>query len=255
MVVLSEQEAFTMKRRIYIFILLIFAFIFTACSEEESKEEVIQAIEENMDEVESYYTELDRNTKFTSLSDDETLDAGESKARLDIVEEPLQISGELLDNDEWAEYYITEQATLEKVEGKEWEDIEEQADTYRNLKPTYSEAAQIILDIGNEDDVVMERKDDKYIFTFTGENESIFEAFEEPYSLTLKRDMTQDIKIIVDSETYFVEHMENVLELEDILPGGIEEGKLDVFLQQTYADFNENEEITIPQDVIDEASE
>src|SRR5699024_10815611 len=122
-------------------------------------------------------------------------------------------------------------------------------------KPTYPEVVQIVLDIGNEDEIVMEGKDNKYIFTFSGENESIFEAFEDPYSLTLKRDITQNIKVIVDSETYFVEHMENALKLEDIMPGGIEEGELDVFIQQTYENFNEKEDITIPQEVMDEANE
>src|SRR5690625_2803025 len=101
----------------------------------------------------------------------------------------------------------------------------------------------------------MERKDDKYIFTFSGENESIFEAFEDPYSLTLKRDITQNIKIIVDSETYFVEHMENALKLDDIMHEGIEEVELDVFIKQTYESFNDKEDITNPQEVLDAASE
>src|SRR5690625_7710265 len=101
----------------------------------------------------------------------------------------------------------------------------------------------------------MERKDNKYIFTFSGENEYIFEAFEDPYSLTLKRDITQNIKIIVDSETYFVEHMENALKLEDIMPEGIEEGELDVCIQQTYESFSDKEDITIPQEELEAGSE
>lgn len=247
-----------MRRKTLIFALFILTLLLVACNEKEakeSKEDVIQAIEENMNEVKSYYTELNRSTTITNVSDDEVVDEGEAKARLDVVEEPLQISGELFNDGEWAKYYVTGAATLEKKEGKDWEDIMEQAERYRNLKPTYPEVVQIILDIGNEDDIIMERKDDKYIFTFSGENESIFEAFEDPYSLTLKRDITQNIKIIVDSETYFVEHMENALKLEDIMPEGIEEGELDVFIQQTYENFNEKEEITIPQEVVNEAGE
>src|SRR5690625_5981442 len=97
----------------------------------------------------------------------------------------------------------------------------------------------------------MERKDNKYIFTFSGENEYIFEAFEDPYSLTLKRDITQNIKIIVDSETYFVEHMENALKLEDIMPEGIEKGELDVFIQKTYESINVKEVNTITNEVFE----
>lgn len=247
-----------MRRQILIFILFILTLLLVACNEKETKEskaDVIQKIEENMNEVKSYYTELDRSTTITNISADEVVEEGEAKAKLNVIEEPLQISGELFNDGEWAEYYVTDAATLEKKEGEDWEDIMEQAEHYRNLKPTYPEVVQIVLDIGNEDEIVMERKDNKYIFTFSGENESIFEAFEDPYSLTLKRDITQNIKVIVDSETYFVEHMENALKLEDIMPGGIEEGELDVFIQQTYENFNEKEDITIPQEVMDEANE
>ena len=247
-----------MRRQILIFTLFILTLLLVACNEKETKEskaDVIQKIEENMNEVKSYYTELDRSTTITNISADEVVEEGEAKAKLNVIEEPLQISGELFNDGEWAEYYVTDAATLEKKEGEDWEDIMEQAERYRNLKPTYPEVVQIVLDIGNEDEIVMERKDNKYIFTFSGENESIFEAFEDPYSLTLKRDITQNIKVIVDSETYFVEHMENALKLEDIMPGGIEEGELDVFIQQTYENFNEKEDITIPQEVMDEANE
>lgn len=247
-----------MRRQILIFILFILTLLLVACNEKETKEskaDVIQKIEENMNEVKSYYTELDRSTTITNISADEVVEEGEAKAKLNVIEEPLQISGELFNDGEWAEYYVTDAATLEKKEGEDWEDIMEQAESYRNLKPTYPEVVQIVLDIGNEDEIVMEGKDNKYIFTFSGENESIFEAFEDPYSLTLKRDITQNIKVIVDSETYFVEHMENALKLEDIMPGGIEEGELDVFIQQTYENFNEKEDITIPQEVMDEANE
>jgi len=247
-----------MRRQILIFTLFILTLLLVACNEKETKEskaDVIQKIEENMNEVKSYYTELDRSTTITNISADEVVEEGEAKAKLNVIEEPLQISGELFNDGEWAEYYVTDAATLEKKEGEDWEDIMEQAEHYRNLKPTYPEVVQIVLDIGNEDEIVMERKDNKYIFTFSGENESIFEAFEDPYSLTLKRDITQNIKVIVDSETYFVEHMENALKLEDIMPGGIEEGELDVFIQQTYENFNEKEDITIPQEVMDEANE
>lgn len=247
-----------MRRQILIFTLFILTLLLVACNEKETKEskaDVIQKIEENMNEVKSYYTELDRSTTITNISADEVVEEGEAKAKLNVIEEPLQISGELFNDGEWAEYYVTDAATLEKKEGEDWEDIMEQAERYRNLKPTYPEVVQIVLDIGNEDEIVMEGKDNKYIFTFSGENESIFEAFEDPYSLTLKRDITQNIKVIVDSETYFVEHMENALKLEDIMPGGIEEGELDVFIQQTYENFNEKEDITIPQEVMDEANE
>lgn len=247
-----------MRRQILIFTLFILTLLLVACNEKETKEskaDVIQKIEENMNEVKSYYTELDRSTTITNISADEVVEEGEAKAKLNVIEEPLQISGELFNDGEWAEYYVTGAATLEKKEGEDWEDIMEQAERYRNLKPTYPEVVQIVLDIGNEDEIVMEGKDNKYIFTFSGENESIFEAFEDPYSLTLKRDITQNIKVIVDSETYFVEHMENALKLEDIMPGGIEEGELDVFIQQTYENFNEKEDITIPQEVMDEANE
>src|SRR5690625_1870552 len=110
-----------MRRQILIFALVILTSLLVACKEKEpneSKKDVIQRIEENVNEVKGYYTELDRSTTITNLSADEVVEEGEAKAKLNVIEEPLQISGELFNDGEWAEYYVTDAATLEKKEGE-----------------------------------------------------------------------------------------------------------------------------------------
>src|SRR5690625_268798 len=136
-----------MRRQILIFTLFILTLLLVACNEKETKEskaDVMQKIEENMNEVKRYYTELDRSTTITNISAGEGVEEGEAKAQLNVIVEPVQIRGELCDDGEWGEYYVADAATLEKKEGKAWEDIMEHADHYRNFKPPYPEVVQIV---------------------------------------------------------------------------------------------------------------
>lgn len=218
---------------------------------DEDIEKVISQIDHSIDQVNSYATEATLGFLIKDLSTGDMIEDDTAGLKIDMIEDTLESSGETLENGQTMSYYSTADATYAQFGDEAWEDMTDQESDFKNDETLYADVAQIIVDMAGEADVNMEEKNEKYIFTFTGNSEVVYAAFEHPYSLSLTglepKDMKQDVAIVVDSETFIVEEVENLLSAE---ADGME---LEVTIHQTYDNINEIDAITIPQDVIEEA--
>lgn len=247
-----QKGEFTLKKYKAIFMMLAIALILTACGGKESKEDVINTIEENIDEVEKYYTEMKLDVKVSNDSD-EVIDENKGVLKVSMNENTLESSGEMLENSEVLKYYSTGDATYAQVNDDGWEDMTAQEDDFKHTETNYKSVAQIVMDLKDEDAVEMEEKDGKFIFSFKGKSEEVYQALEEPYSLALAgadiNKIKHNLTITVDSETYFIEQLKTEMSV------ALEGEKIDIKIDHTYGKINEIDDIEIPQEVIDEAEE
>lgn len=253
------MEVFKLKTKYSLLILLMLLLIVSACggkkntiktSEEKSK--IISQIEDQVSQVNSYELEIEIDNFVTELSTKTKLMENNLFTNVSIIEEPLQGSAKTSENNQSIELLLTEQETYLKKGEEDWEDVTDQPDISVIFKPTYQEVVQVISDLESETDVILEEKNDKYLFSYNGKSESIYKAFEDPFTLSLTglkpKDMNQEISIVVDTETYLIEQVKN------LLTGDKEDQRVTISIDQAYKKFNELEEFTIPQEVIDEAN-
>ena len=240
-----------MKKYFYVFILIAIVLILPACVGKESKEDVIDQVDEKADEVEKYYTDLNLTVK-TSNATGQVINESESNLKVNLNEKTLESSGERIQNNQKLKYYSTKDATYAKTNNGNWQNITNQEENFRKTKSFYPNIAKILTDLKDSEDVEMEEKDDKFIFTFKGKSEEVFKAFEYPYSLTVtgvnKEDVEHDFKMIVDRDTYYIDEVKNKVRAEK------EGSELIIRIDQTYDKINAIDPIKIPQKVKDEVN-
>lgn len=245
------MEGYTLKKWIAIIVLIISALILSACSKELSKEEVIDEVEKHMDKVTNYYTETEINHTLSDSNQD-LLDETEALFKVHMHEDTLESRGEMMQDGNQINYISTKEATYAQMNNEQWQNKTDAADVFLNEDTDYSIVTQILLQLKDHEDIEMEELDGEYVFTFQGKSADIYETLEKPYALTLEhaetKDVEQDLTITVDSETYFITHINNELFID------VDGGTLEMFLDQTYENINETDPIEIPQEVMDEAS-
>lgn len=230
--------------------MIAFALILTACGGKESKEDVINSIEEKSDEVESYSTEMKLDIKVFDDNDTVTEESN-GVLKVDMNEKTQESSGKMTQDGQIVEYYSTEETTYAQENDSGWMDMTAEADNFKHEETKYEGVAQIITNLKDEEDVEMEEEDGKFIFSFKGTNEKVYKALEEPYSLSFEdadtKDIEHDLTITVDSETYLIEELTNTMSLE------VDGEKAKIIIGHTFDKINEIDAIEIPQEVIDEA--
>lgn len=224
------------------------ALILTACGK-ESKEDVINSIEENAGDVETYHTEATLN--IAAFENDQVVDESEAVLNIDMIEDTVESSGEMIQDGEKMNYYSTEDATYVQVSGGSWEDLTAQEENFKQSEMVYESIAQIVIDLKDEEDFEMEEKDDTFVFTFQGKSQEVYDALEGPYQLSIAgaetKDVEHDLTITVDSETYFVEKVTNEMVVE------VDHEKLEISIDHSYDKFNEIDAIEVPDEVVEEA--
>lgn len=233
------------KYGVFSFIIFI-SLILAACGGKESKEDVIDSVKEHMDEVEEYYIEFDLG--FTVYVDGELFDESLSSLEVTMNEKTLENSGVSVQNGEKLEHYSTKEETYAQYNDTGWQDVTAQEDDFKNLDASYEDIAQILIDLKDIEDLEMEKDDDTFVFTFTGENEDVFKAFEKPYNLEVQgadvKDLEHDFTIVVNSETYFIEEIESDMSVEEA------NEKLEIAISHTYDKINDIDDIEIPEEVL-----
>src|SRR5699024_4661846 len=107
----------------YLLFLITLVLIFAACSQKESKEDVIQEIEENMNEVEKYLTEADVKITLSDI-DDEVIDENHEIKKIYSNDRTNERSCELNpDNSQTINYYATTDATYAHMNDETWQDM------------------------------------------------------------------------------------------------------------------------------------
>jgi len=238
-----------LKKYLYLLLSLLLIAILTACGK-NSKEEVIEQLENQVDQVETYYTEATVDITMTTPNDDAN-DHSRASSTSYVNEQTNESSGVLMEDEQRTDYYSTEDTTYAKINDNTWEDMTTQEEKFKSSDTTYPNVAHILIDLKEHEELEMEEQDEKYIFTFAGKSEAVYQAFERPYSLTIEgaapKDVTQDVQITVDRESYFIENVQNNLSVE------IEGHSFEMEIIQTYNQINSIDDIEIPQEVIDEA--
>lgn len=240
-----------LRKLLYTFLSLLFIFILTACGK-ASKEDVIEHVQEKIDLVETYNTEAEMDITITDPSDT-IIEESSASSNIHLNEKTVESSGKMTEDEQTTHYYSTEEATYAQIGDGPWEDKTAQAENFKHLESSYANVAQVIIDLKNEEGFEMEEQDEKYLFTFSGKSEAVFQAFEQPYSLTLEgaapKDVTQDVQMTVDRESYVMEDVQYNLFVE------IEGHALEMIVHQTFGQINDIDDIEIPQEVIQEAEE
>jgi len=241
-----------MKKALLFILSSILLFVLGACSKELSKEEVISEMNDHADEVENYHTLVD--FEVTAVNGDEE-NKSVAKTETDVMESTNEIAGTVNskqgDVKTTVEYYITKDYAVGYMEGSGWQQIPNEPNQFLDEKAYYNEIRKMVDSIRN--DLEMELKDDQYVFTFQGMSQDIYDAFESPYHLQVtgvdEDEMDHDVIIKVNQDTFYIEHVEN------ILTGESDQGKLTISIKHNYTDFGNIESIEIPDDVMDEIAQ
>lgn len=216
----------------------------------ESKEDVIDLVEEHMNEVEKYYTEVALEIRVLD-ADGHTIDQKSGVMRANRNDKTSEADGEITQDGHTQNLYSTDGTTYRKVANDPWESTPSQDDPMDNAETNYESASHILMQLKDEADIDMEKKNSKYIITFSGKNEDIYNSFKSPYSLDVAgsepKDVNHDLEIIIDNETYFIEKVSNQLTVE------VEGHTLETSIDQTFEQINEIDDIEIPQEFFDEA--
>lgn len=245
-----------MKRRYYLFLATLVFALLAACGDnnenDNSNEDIFSSVAKHKDEVENYEFELDSETTFTNEETEDVLQSNQALMISEYFETKQQSAGTLQSNnddvDTVIEYYDVDDMAYANINGQGWEDVTGGDLITDDHSQNYDAIANLISDI--KDDVDVTSDDSSYLFTFQGQNETVYNAFEAPYSITLSgitpSELEQDVEIKVDKETAFVEYVKNTI------TGANDGVEVEFLIDHQFNNINEIAEIKIPQEVIDE---
>lgn len=151
---------------------------------------------------------------------------------------------------ETAEAYFQDDVVLTNIDDAGWEEessdgLEDDADSRYTLVVDGLAALDQLLEVDYDDEV--------YVLEYSGSDLEAFEAFEEPFALSLdgyepeETDMTVDA--VVDPETFHVEEFSFTLHTKDS-PNPI---SLGMEIAADYSLFNDIPDLQVPEDVLEEA--
>jgi len=243
------------NKRYYLFFLAILFALITACSDDKPNEDVFSDVAEHKDKVNNYEIEIDLQVVITNDETEEVLQSSQALMDSTLFEDTNNSHGTLKsindDIEEIIEYYHVDNEAYANIDDQGWEVLPEDNEIITDDDSTYYKAiADLVEEI--KDEVDLETDGDHYVLTFQGKSETIYDAFEDPYSLTLSgvtpADVEHDVEIKINQDTMLVEHIKNTIT-------GTNDGlKLELAIDHTYDKINEVDDITISQDVLDEAN-
>lgn len=236
-------------------IILTMIILLGACSDKDlEQDEVMQKIQENNDDVESYHTVWDVGIELEYLDMDQT-ETSDLNMDLKVDHAGDEISGTIKESDDAKEsvreYYMMADNYYENDNDSGWiSQPPEDLDTKEDLTIAYN---QIIIMVDKIENMLeMETDDDHYILTFSGASRDVFAAQDEPYSLEVtgfdEDDIEQELQIEVDKDTLHIVHIENTVTAEN------DQNELLMAYEHDFSDINEIDGIELPDDVAEEAN-
>lgn len=240
-----------MYKQLSIFMLLFVTFILVACGDKElSREEVIEKIEENYEEVESYNTFSSFDIKMKDVNGN----GEKSYASMDVtVVEPInEIRVKLEEKDDMntsvEEYYVTEDMLYSSPDGSTWESTsyDEDYQVKESVSITYGHLFDVFETI--EDELEFSEEDDYYIFSFDDTSQTIFDALNEPYNAHVtginEDEINHNVELKIDKDNFYF------IEFQDKMSGELSGNQLKFDILHTFSDVNEFEEIKVPDEVV-----
>ena len=240
-----------MFKQLSILMLLSITFILVACGDKElSREEVIEKIEENYEEVESYNT----FSSFDIRIKDANGHSDESYASMDltVIESTNEIKAKVEEKGETntaiEEYYITEDMIYSSPDGNTWSSSPSN-DNYQvkeSVSITYGHLFDVFETI--EDELEFRGEDDYYLFSFNDTSQTIFDALDEPYNAYVtgirEDEINHEVELKVDKDHFYF------IEFQDNMSGDISGNKLKFDIVHTFSDVNEIDELEVPDEVV-----
>ena len=233
-----------------ILILLSITFILVACGDKElSREEVIEKIEENYKEVESYNTFSSFDIKMKDVNGNDE----KSYASMDVtvVEPTNEIRVKLEEKDGMntsvEEYYVTEDMLYSSPDGSTWDSTphDEDYQVKESVSITYGHLFDVFETI--EDGLEFTEEDDYYIFSFDDTSQTIFDALDEPYNAYVtgfnEDEINHNVELKVDKDNFYF------IEFQDKMSGELSGNQLNFDILHTFSDVNEIEKIEVPDEV------
>ncbi|QQK81377.1 hypothetical protein HUG20_16655 [Salicibibacter cibi] len=242
-----------------------------ATEEELSAEEVLSQSIEAMDQLNSYSSEMDINQSINVDGEEMPMDMTMS---MDVVLDPMAFSQTMTtpdpvtEEDMEIEQYMDEDGTIYMLEPEddEWimmdggsmgmEDIQD-------LEMSPQEQLEMLQEFSSE--LTVEEEEDHYALTIEGSGDELIELSREFATMQgdpqMEAEMDQvlgqmeinalDYVMHIDKETFYQDELEMNMEMEMEEEGQTME--LSQEMQGTFSDFDEIDEIEIPQEAIDDA--
>lgn len=235
---------------------LIATFLVVGCEQSLSSEEVVTEVKANQESVENYQALIELAVSITKQESGEILQ--ESNSDTDIVFNEINLDnyGTLTASDgtntmTQEHYSIGDQAYL-NLNDQGWMDVSAQQEAlFQNTGTTYEQLLPIVEAIDTVGE--MTEDDDSYIYSFQGVSEELYSALETPYSLSFgtvpPNEVEHETTLVIDKETLIIE------ELNSKLSGEQEGHELLMNIKHVYDNMNEMNDMTIPQEVIDAATD
>lgn len=234
---------------------LIATFLLVGCEQSLSSEEVVTEVKANQESVENYQAFIELAVSITNQESGEILQESNSVTDIVFNETNLDNYGTLTASDGantmvQEHYSIGDQAFL-NLDDQGWMDVSTQQETlFQNTGTTYEHLIPIVETISNVGE--MTEDDDSYIYSFQGVSEELYSAFETPYSLRFgavpPNEVEHETILVIDKETLIIE------ELNSKLSGEQEGHELLMNIKHEYDNMNEMNDMKIPQEVIDAAT-
>lgn len=237
---------------------LAFTLFLSACNQALTAEEVVAEVDENKEMVENYNAVIDLDLTVTDTEQETTLMETETSMDVAINELTLDTYGTItasggLTGDIAQEYYSIGDEAYINLNGGGWEDVSSQKETlFQNTETFYTTLIPILEALSAEGE--MTENDEQYIFSFQGNSQALFDAFEGPYSVDFgvvpTDQIEHDAAILINKETLFIDQLTNDMT-------GMEDGGVEIFISiaHSYDSINGiQDELVIPQEVIDAAN-
>ncbi|CAM3850757.1 DUF6612 family protein [Alkalicoccus chagannorensis] len=258
------------------------AAVLAACGEGNdnmSVEEVLSASGENMEEVDSYRADVTM-TQLIGTGEAELGDLEISmESTMEITQDPYHLYQNAVVSDPFAEeeqeiemYHVEEGEYMNNVVGMdvsdaEWlfipgDGLEEDLGQDMQMDPT--EQADYLQEVA--DDVVMNETDDTYVLAVSGEDVDIMELMESDLGEDVLSDFDDvgaseellevdhfHMEVVIDKETLYQTdaNLEMVIEIEEMG----EQVSMEQDMAMTLYDFDEVGEITVPEEIVENAEE
>lgn len=238
-----------MKRLVFLLLISII-FSLSACS--ENKEDIVEKTLETKETIESYTTDygisIDVETEFRNES-------SSVQGNATIAEKPAalhQIFTSTTTNDEsTVEGYMVGEDSYIKEGDSDW--IHQKIDPEAiQFEPSYKDILDIIEK--TQKNTEFKEQDGTYQLSFEGYNQEIYDALASPFSVELTgfqvdKDIEQKLIILINKDDYTVQTLQY-----DIVADNADTGNITMDIHMDYNNFNEVEEITIPEEAKNSSS-
>ncbi len=233
-------------KKLFIVFMIGIIFVITACSGNESKQEVLEKALQSPDQVESYFADfgIDIDIKSDIANDSSTMNG-----QVTLIEDPIAIHQLFSSKQEGTEtsteiYRVQDEAFVKQGEGA-WTE-QPVTSEMANFEPDYETVVSVLENV--EELVEFDNSGDTYQISYSGFDQSIYDAFEGPFSVQLTgfrvdEDVTLELVIDIHQQDHYIENLDYTIFAES----GNNELEMNISLE--YDQVNEIEDIEIPEEV------